>query len=813
MRTRFRVLASIACALSIATSAQVADLGKGSFLTNLPAGQPGPIDTKGATALPRVAEGAKGPYPTNDWWSSILFPRDPSFPFGKPLFAWPLAFHARSGGWEVGAPDPAPSLGSEFHYGQIPALVAKVDGLAATQVKAVGWTDWTVTARLDDGARSLDATIGHGLPYAYFASEGGDALVSCMTDPVVWAGSGTDAVGITVAGNHYGLFAPTGSGWTLSGRIFRSDLAGKGRWSVAVLPAADAAVLARFRRSAFAIPTQAQVSWKIDPTSGTVASTYRIRTTALEGTDTTTIMALFRHQWTRTRDVNTAWSYVSPRGAMKVVDGNAFTTVDALPAILPHLPAPASSDAEAIRRELKQAAAGKLLDPEADTYWAGKGLQRANSLVDLADQLGETRLRDSLILAMKVELESWFTARAGAGTKNKKLFAYDPRWGSLIGLPASYGSDAELNDHHFHYGYFVQAAATVARFDKNWAKDWGPMVDLIIRDANGARRDDALFPFLRHFDIYDGHSWASGHAYFDAGNNNESSSEGMNYSAALALWGMATGNDTLRDAGLWMAATEMRAVEQYWWDVDAAVFPNGFKTKAVGMVWGNGGAHATWFSGEPECIHGINVLPFTSSSLQWTRYPERARQELAEMHAEKTGGAFTEWRDVLMAYRAIGDASGAWTEFDRWDGAGAEGGVPKAWYRRWIALLRDAGNIDTSVRANHASAAVLLKESARTYIAWNPGSLGLSVEFSDGHVLQVAANSMASDKGSVASTAKRNLGTGEPPLFHTFGTRALATMGSAPVVVRSLEGKQVFRGPASSAAKIAGDRIWIVERL
>ena len=49
---------------------------------------------------------------------------------------------------------------------------------------------------------------------------------------------------------------------------------------------------------------------------------------------------------------------------------------------------------------------------------------------------------------MKGTLEAWLTP--GGST----FFAYDDVWGTLIGYPASYGSDTELNDHHFHYGYF-----------------------------------------------------------------------------------------------------------------------------------------------------------------------------------------------------------------------------------------------------------------------------------------------------------------------------------------------------------------------
>ena len=90
------------------------------------------------------------------------------------------------------------------------------------------------------------------------------------------------------------------------------------------------------------------------------------------------------------------------------------------------------------------------------------------------------------------------------------MFYYDRNWGTLIGYPASYGSDAELNDHHFHYGYFIAAAATLAKFDPSWAANsaYGGLVDLLIRDANNYDRGDNRFPYLRDFDIYAGHDWA-----------------------------------------------------------------------------------------------------------------------------------------------------------------------------------------------------------------------------------------------------------------------------------------------------------------
>ena len=172
----------------------------------------------------------------------------------------------------------------------------------------------------------------------------------------------------------------------------------------------------------------------------------------------------------------------------------------------------------------------------------------------VADQIGETATRDKLLGLIKGRLQDWFTA----GGANE--FSYDKDWKTLTGYPASYGSDTELNDHHFHYGYYVYAAAIVAQYDQAWAADsaWGGMVKTLVRDAANPSRTDTAFPFLRGFDVYAGHSWASGHQGFAAGNNQESSSESINLSAGLVLWGSATGDTALRDLGSYLLTTESR---------------------------------------------------------------------------------------------------------------------------------------------------------------------------------------------------------------------------------------------------------------
>ena len=138
--------------------------------------------------------------------------------------------------------------------------------------------------------------------------------------------------------------------------------------------------------------------------------------------------------------------------------------------ILPELPAVATSagaDRATLINYLSQVADDPAGEQKPDTYWAGKGLGRSARIAEIADLVGETATRDKALTAMKKTLENWLTASSG---ETDHLFYYDQNWGTLIGYDASYGSDQELNDHHFHYGYFIAAAATVAKFDPNWAQ-------------------------------------------------------------------------------------------------------------------------------------------------------------------------------------------------------------------------------------------------------------------------------------------------------------------------------------------------------
>ncbi|MFI1313978.1 glycosyl hydrolase [Streptomyces albidoflavus] len=742
------VLAAALAAVSLGPAASPASaatvpVGAGSYSDTRPPGTTGPTTNTGAPVTPKVTEAAKDkPVPTNDWWSSLAFQRYDDNPYSTPMYGHPLTYQAVSGGLEVGYPT-SPTVvgeGRQYEYAHKADLTLGLSGLNSPDAKADDWSDWTVTPYWSDGDRTLRTTIGHGMPFVYAEGEGGDARVTTAGTPDVFADDG-NVLGITVAGHHYALFAPTGSDWNVSGTDITAGLGDKDYFSLAVLPSTDA--LETYRKYAFSFVTGSQVDW--NSSGGTVGATYELTTEAKEGTERGTLQALYRHQWMHTTDALTPYTYVSPRGTMKVREGASFTTSQKAAPVLPGLPKNDAVDTDRLRGYLAEVADSS--DPfsgASDTYWTGKALGKLAQLVPLADQIGETATRDKLVGLLQDRLEEWFTA-GGASE-----FSYDTEWKTLTGYPASYGSDSELNDHHFHYGYYVYAAAIVAQYDADWAADsaWGGMVKTLIRDTANPSRTDTAFPFLRGFDVYAGHSWASGHQGFAAGNNQESSSESTNLSAALVLWGSATGDSELRDLGSYLLATEGESIAQYWFDADEEVFPGDFGHDTVGMVWGSGGAYSTWWTANPEEIHGINVLPVTAGgSLHLGGHKDAIRRNIAEMEREN-GGPAEEWRDILWEFESLADPG---TAKAKWEAGNAgytpEAGESKAHTYHWLTTLDTLGAPDPSVTADLPTAAVFAKGDTRTYAAHNHGPDPVTVTFSDGHELTVPARSTATGTG------------------------------------------------------------------
>ena len=710
--------------------------GAGGYATELPAGAKEPPSNVFKT------DNVRGPLPTNRWWSSLLWTK-----YSQPQYAHPLAVQAGESGLRVYYPGPAisvspvgimagmPGGGQDFVLGH--SVVA-----AFPDARLDGWSDWFVTASFASEGKGMKVSYGHGGPFVYAIYEGGSPKLTFAEAPRIWSGSAQAAVlGVTVGAKHYGLFGPTGATWSgLDGKTLTCEAKGKRYFSVAVLPDKSPETLALFQRYAYSHVTGTKVEWSYDEKASTVTTKFSYTTRAHEGNEAGTVFAMYPHQWRATSAELLDKTYESVRGVMKIGCGSSFTTRAVFPGVLPSLPDQGKYDKAKLRQYLEEearAAAPGL----GDTYWGGKRFGKLATLAPIAEQLespddAHGRLSAGFQNQLRQRLEQWFTPTDDRGqVKNTGLFYYNRTWGTLIGYPASYGSDTEVNDHHFHYGYFVKAAAEVARHDKAWASEskWGAMVRLLIRDIADPNRDDPMFPFLRSLDCYAGHSWASGHAKFGDGNNNESSSEAMNAWTAIILWGTATGDRQIRDLGIFLYTTEMEAINAYWFDVLGQNRPKAYKPSVVTMVWGGKGVNETWFSRKPELVHGINWLPIHGGSLYLGRYPEYVRRNYEALVAEKGGANWDDWACLVWMYRALDDPQDAIRQFNaRADSFPLEAGNSKANVYHWIHNLAALGHVDRTVTADCPLYAVFTDGRGRTYVVYNMEAERRTVSFSDG---------------------------------------------------------------------------------
>jgi endoglucanase Acf2 len=764
-------LASVSTVPALGQSVPV---GAGSYNTVLPNGAVGPRMANGQSVTPKVSATFSKPVQTNDFWSSLIYPFY-NDPFSNALYAHPLVVKAVAGGLQMGYTLSPIFAASDYLYPFQRQLTVGITGMTATKAVTDDYGDWTATALWEGGGKTLKATFGHGMPFVFFTVTGGNVVITTQSNPTIWSNS-NGVLGITIEGRHYGIFAPAGSQWTGSTTL-GSDLGGKNYLSVAVLPDNQPATLEFYRKRAYAFVTNTEVSWNYDEAKAVVTTSFTYTTDLKEsgnGNVDETISALYRHQWMNTPDALTSWTYVSARGQMKVHAGKSFTTRVVFGGVLPSLPDEGAYNKTDLLNYVRNVSGTAL--PVNGSYENGKAMGRFARLVNIADQLRAVPERDALLTELKRKLEGWLTA---GGTEQ---YVYNAQWDVLTGYPSGYGADDQINDHHFHASYAVMAAAIVAQYDSVWAaqENWGAMVNLLIKDANNWERNDTRFPFLRSHSAYAGHSWAAGHGDFGDGNNQESSSESMHFASAVTLWGAATKQKEIRDLGIFLHATERTAVEQYWFDVNNAVFPANYQHVAIGMVWGGKGVHSTWFGADPEFIHGINILPITGGSLYLGRHPEYVKANYAEIVSERSGQP-NKWKDVLWEFLALGDAAQAMTYFLADPNYEQFDGESKAHTYHWLGNLKRMGHVDTSVTATIPTYAVF-KDAAgdKTYAAYNPESGARLVTFSDGFAFTVPARSMSSRRTGMQNS--------EAPVTLLIADK---TMGKAPLRVQ-FQGSKSF---------------------
>jgi endo-1,3(4)-beta-glucanase len=160
----------------------------------------------------------------------------------------------------------------------------------------------------------------------------------------------------------------------------------------------------------------------------------------------------------------------------------------------------------------------------ANPYSFGKQCSRLANLAIIADNLGIADARQKALSKLENTLTPWLVQA------NADSLLYDTTYGGIVptlGIldkQADYGS-GWYNDHHFHYGYFVYTSAVLARLDNNYYQAHKVLFDSLIKDICNLDKKNKDYPYVRHKDFFDGHSWASGLFQQANGKGQESSSE------------------------------------------------------------------------------------------------------------------------------------------------------------------------------------------------------------------------------------------------------------------------------------------------
>lgn len=771
-----------------------------------------------------------GTVPTNDWASSVVFDQ-----YSESLYAHPLAYRAASNGMQMASPavvdstsyvDGEPTVESLLEDDTV-ELVVGGDSFSAKDASVDKTTDWSYEIVMANkaGSSSMRAIIAKGTPYAYYTFDNMSPTISLgagATDlAIVKNTTASNIIGVSLKNkkdgktHYYMLSAPSGTTWTNAGGKLTAKLpAGKNYMSVAILPDGSNEAFSLYEKYAFNFITDTKVQWEYLNNSAKVVTKYNVTTKNMEtgavGGDT--IMALYPHQWRYTEADFTKYTYNTIRGTMKTVVGSSYVTQMQYNGILSTLPT--TTDEETVGKIKEQLGylydyRKKKDDPKwicylegqyggYDTYWVGKNLNTMADAIWLSGQLDNDdtdmkTITDEMVDGVKDYLEFWFDPYQGyiSGNYKDDYFYYDKNYGTLIGYPSSYDSDKQVNDHHFHYGYWIKAAAAVAMEKPEWAKEWGGMVYEMIGDIANVHRDgkgynensSTRYPFLRNFDIYEGHSWASGVANYEydengelvdkkgglaGGNNQESSSESINAWASLILWGEAVGDKEVRDAGIYMYTTEVAAIEDYYYDVHDEIFTDKYEDKdnyniqTVTRLFGGRYDHTAWWTENSIEVTTITMLPISGATLYMGKYKDKVKNVVDSIDENSK-----QWQhfvanknqictnygkkdmlidpktnqDVIAEYYAYYDPDGALARWDQSDTGKVENGESRAHTLSYITSLQKYGNQDFSITGSDPLSLVLSKDGKKTYVAENHTDQVKRVYFTDDTYVDVPANS------------------------------------------------------------------------
>ncbi|OLY84270.1 Endo-1,3(4)-beta-glucanase 1 [Smittium mucronatum] len=301
-------------------------------------------------------------------------------------------------------------------------------------------------------------------------------------------------------------------------------------------------------------------------------------------------------------------------------------------------------------------------------YFRGKSLSRMARFALIADEVGNQTLCQKIVKNLMENINSWLNSSIG------NPLIYDTKWGGVCtkqGLADS-GADfgnGRYNDHYFHYGYFMYAAAVAIKLANNngsnagtqWAKDFNPALKAMLNDYVNVEVGNTEFTRMRHFDTYDGHSWASGLFVFGLNRNQESSSEAVNSYYGGYLYALAIGDNERAQALNLILTSEIKTAQLYWQTQPNKNYNNVFaQNMVVGIFWETSAQYTTWFGNNAEYIYGIQMLPYTpiSTNLLSSSWLKVAWPTIKSRTIDGNPNIADPWKGLMLMAGAVVDKQG-----------------------------------------------------------------------------------------------------------------------------------------------------------
>ncbi|MBR4631736.1 MAG: gliding motility-associated C-terminal domain-containing protein [Elusimicrobia bacterium] len=544
----------------------------------------------------------------------------------------------------------------------------------------------------------------------------------------------------------YGIFVPEGTNFKQCShgdnfnRIFLDLPSDQKFFSIGLLPSQDideaVTDLELYYKYAYNFVTDTKANWEISSSDYSSKTTFNITTTQkrtdVEGQQDGTLFCLLPHQYNNlysSPDFISGKTFDTLRGTLKLAKGSSFSTKVDFKGIVPFFQYDVT-DIETNLSEYLSTDANSVYvsSVSGNPYTAGKVIAKLANLLPVADNLKDTKLQNSITIKLKTLLKDWLTHSSG---EESKYFAYDTIWGGLEGVKDDKFYSFNYNDHHFHFGYFIYASAILAMYDTDFAKSYGQMVNLLIKDIANTTRNDSDFPFMRHFDFYESHSWANGMGGGDnRGIDQESSSEAMNAWSAIYLWGLATGNKDYENLGIYLYSNEYEAIKYYYFDIDKNILKSPYNHNSVGRLWAGCVSYDLFFTPMiPQTIKGIQVLPLTPA-MTYLAYDKTYLDEFYSAMAGETGNDPSQWYDIWARLVSLYDPVTALSNFNQYKTTAAEEGSSMSFTYHFINFFDKYGTpVFGSYYADTPSYLVLDKDGTKTYCAYNPGNSSTNVKF------------------------------------------------------------------------------------